>query len=312
MKTLIVGAGVIGVTYGWALSEAGHDVTHFVKLGKPEQFKQGVPLDLIDDRKRHKKINTAKYALKCVESILPDDHYELIILPLHFYQVEAALQTLVPVAGDAIFLDLGSNWNGMEAIDKLVPRERCLLGFPYAGGTIEHGTYVTYLGPKVYLGSVDGTHAETLERVKSFFAQADIQTDMPDNILHLLWTSHVGAVAFSAGIVRSQGVTPFLHDKAALRQCYSVVKELYELCRLRGVDPYRYMDQSFLFKIPVWLFMPVLRLFCTYNAGVVRVFSHIAEPERDARALYQAMLKTAQELKLDLPRTKAIESYLMK
>jgi len=312
MKTLIVGAGLIGVTYGWALSEAGYDVTHFVKSGRREQLKEGVKLDLIDDRKRHPKTNLANYALKCVESITPDDHYELIILPLHFHQVEAALQTLVPVSGDAIFLDLGSNWNGTEGIEKLVPSERFLLGFPYGGGTLENGTYVTYLGPKVYLGNVDGTHTEKLERVKSFFAQADIPTDVPDNILHLLWTSHVGAVAFSAGIVRSQGVTPFLHDKAALRQCYSVVKELYELCRLRGVDPYRYMDQSFLFKLPVWLFMPVLRLFCTYNAGVVRVFNHIAGPEKDARELYKAILKTAQELKLDLPRTKATESYLMK
>jgi ketopantoate reductase len=311
MKILIVGAGMIGVTYGWALSEAGQDVTHFVRSGRKEQLKEGVTLDLIDDRKRHPKTNMAKYALKCVENILPSDHYELIILPLHFYQVEAALQTLIPVSGDAIFLDLGSNWNGTETIEKLIPKERYLLGFPYGGGTIENGTYVTYLGPKVYVGEVNGVPTEKLERVKSFFTQADIQTDVSDNILHLLWTSHVGAVAFSAGIVRSQGVIPFLHDKAAMTQSYYVVKELYELCRLRGVDPYRYMDQAFLFKLPLWLFMPVLRMFCTYNAGVVRVFSHIAEPERDARELYIAMLNTAQELKFDLPRTKATESYLM-
>jgi ketopantoate reductase len=312
MKTLIVGAGMIGVTYGWALSEAGHDITHLVRAGRKEQLKEGVTLDLIDDRKRHPKTNIAKYALKCVESIMTDDPYELIILPLHFHQVEAALQTLVPVSGDAVFLDLGSNWNGTEAIEKLIPRDRYLLGFPYGGGTIENGTYIVNLGEKVYLGSVDGTRTEALERVKSLFAQADIQSDIPDDILHLLWASHVGAVAFSAGIVRSHGVSPFLHDEAALRQCYSVVKELHELCRRRGADPYRYLDQSFLFKVPVWLFMPVLRLFCTYNAGVVRIFNHIAEPERDARALYIAMLKTAQELNFDLPRTKVIESFLMK
>jgi len=312
MKTLIVGAAVIGTLYGWALSEAGHDVTHFVRSDRKEQLRDGVTLDMIDDRKRHKKTNTAKYALKCIESITPDEHYELIILPIHFYQVEAALQVLIPVSGDAIFLMLGSNWNGTERIEKLVPRERFLLGFPYGGGTLENDVCVTNLGAKVYVGEVDGAHTEKLERLKSFFAQADIQTDMSDNILHLLWTSHVGAVAFSAGIVRSHGITQFLHNKAALTQSYYVVKELYELCRLRGVDPYRYMDQSFLFKIPVWLFMPVLRLFCTYNAGVIRIFSHIAEPERDARELYKAMLKTAQELNMDLPRTRAVESYLLK
>jgi 2-dehydropantoate 2-reductase len=34
MKTLIIGTGIIGVLYGWALSQAGEDVTHFVRKGK--------------------------------------------------------------------------------------------------------------------------------------------------------------------------------------------------------------------------------------------------------------------------------------
>jgi hypothetical protein len=47
MKTLIVGTGIIGVIYGWALSEAGVDVTHFVRKGRKEQFKDGITLDLL-------------------------------------------------------------------------------------------------------------------------------------------------------------------------------------------------------------------------------------------------------------------------
>jgi hypothetical protein len=57
-----------------------------------------------------------------------------------------------------------------------VPRERYLLGFPYGGYTIQNGEYAMYLGSKVYLGEVDGNNSEKLERVKSFFAKADIQT----------------------------------------------------------------------------------------------------------------------------------------
>jgi len=146
--------------------------------------------------------------------------------------------------------------------------------------------------------------------VKSLFAKADIQTDVPDNILHLLWTSHSTAVGLGAGLAKSRGVTPFLHDKTSMTQGYYVVKELFELCRLRGVDPYKYPDQAFLFKMPVWLFMVVLRLFCSYNAGVPRVLAHVAEPAYDARELYVAMMKTAQELKFDMPRTKAVGVYL--
>jgi len=42
MKTLIVGTGVIGVIYGWALTEAGVDVTHFVRQGKKDKFKERI------------------------------------------------------------------------------------------------------------------------------------------------------------------------------------------------------------------------------------------------------------------------------
>jgi len=104
MKTLIVGTGVIGAIYGWALSHASVDVTHFVRMGKKEQLKDGVTLDLLDERKRHLKYNITKYALECVEEISPTDDYDLIIVPTNVHQTEDALKTLVPVSGNAIFL----------------------------------------------------------------------------------------------------------------------------------------------------------------------------------------------------------------
>jgi 2-dehydropantoate 2-reductase len=311
MKILIVGAGVIGTTYGWALSESGHDVTHFVKPSRQDQLKGGVHLDIVDDRKGHKKNMITQYALKCVEAITPSDRYELIILPIHFHQVAAVLQTLVPVSADALFLHFGSNWNGTEFIDKYLPRERYLMGFPFGGGFLQNGEYVAWIGSKVYLGEIDGNkHNEKLECVQSLFAQADIRTDVLDNILHMLWTSHVGAVGIAAGIAKSQGVIPYLHDRDLMVQSYHIVKELYELCRLRGVDPYRYPEQAFLFRVPVWLFIPVFRLFCTYNVGVQRGLTHFLKPAQDAGALCEAMQKTAQELHFDLPRTKALDPYL--
>lgn len=36
MKTLIVGTGIIGVSYSWALAQAGFDVTHFGRKGSVE------------------------------------------------------------------------------------------------------------------------------------------------------------------------------------------------------------------------------------------------------------------------------------
>ena len=93
MKTLIVGAGVIGVIYGWALSEAGVDVTHLVRKGKAAALKDGVHLDILDERKGHAKYQTAPYPLKCVEEISPADNYELVLVPTSANQVEDAQMT---------------------------------------------------------------------------------------------------------------------------------------------------------------------------------------------------------------------------
>src|SRR5262245_24003530 len=112
MKILIVGTGVIGVNYGWALSEAGNEVTHFVRPGKGDRPGGTIHLDVIDDRKGHTpawfakqttggargKHNLLEYALKCTEIIAPADGYELILLPIHFYQMEETLQMLLPLS----------------------------------------------------------------------------------------------------------------------------------------------------------------------------------------------------------------------
>jgi 2-dehydropantoate 2-reductase len=85
VKTLIVGTGVIGVIYGWALAQAGVDVTHFVRPGRKDQFANGLKLDLLDERKGHPKFNLSEYALKCVEQVSPTDGYELILVPVNLH-----------------------------------------------------------------------------------------------------------------------------------------------------------------------------------------------------------------------------------
>ena len=172
MKTLIVGTGVIGVIYGWALSAAGVDVTHFVRKGKSEKFKDGVTLDLLDERKGHPKKNVTRYALRCVEEISAADGYEFIIVPTNSYQTEEVLKTLTPIIGNAIFFIFSANWEGADFIDRLLPRERYLMGYHDGGGTVRNGVYWTNLGGEVHLGEVDGKPTGKLEKVKSLFGQA--------------------------------------------------------------------------------------------------------------------------------------------
>jgi hypothetical protein len=310
MKTLIVGTGVIGTTWGWALSEAGIDVTYLVRPGRKDHFKAGITLSVYDGRKGHKKNNVTKTALKCVETLAPSDGYELILLSVFFNKVAAALDQLVPLSGEAVFLIFGANWSGLEEIEKRLTRERYLLGFPLGGGTQQGYKYHTYLGAKIFLGEVDGKSTEKLQRVKSLFAKADIQSDIPDNIQHLIWTGHGLAVGVGASLAQTGDVDSFLSNRALMIQGYYLTREIFELCRLRGAVPSKYPDQAALFQLPPWLYAFVLPLYCNYyDPGVKRIFAHLAATA-DAKETGEDILETAQQLKFDMPRLTAARTYL--
>jgi 2-dehydropantoate 2-reductase len=311
MKTLIVGTGIIGVIYGWALSEAGVDVTHFVREGRKEQFKDGVRLDLLDERKGHIKNNVTKYALKCVEAIAPSDGYELIIIPTNVHQTEDALKILAPISGQAVFLVFSGNWEGIAFIDKLLPRDRYLLGYADGGGTIRNGVYWTNLGGEVHLGKVDEQAAGQLEGVKALFAQADIQADVQEDIEHWLWHHIAGAVGFSAGFAKYRDVQAFLKDKELLKQCILSTRELYALCEKRGVKIDNYFETKMM-NFPIWLVAMLFRWNLSHNETMQRFTAHAASEGslQETKEYFSQIIKTADELGFNIPETKALGVYL--
>jgi len=309
MKTLVLGTGVIGTIYGWALAEAGIDVTHYVRKGKSITFNDGVKLDLLDERKGHRKYNTTHYALKCVEEILPSDNYELIILPTNSYQTEEAIKILLPQSGNAVFLIFASNWEGAEFIDRLLPRERYLMGYPDGGGTRRQGVFWTNLGAEVHLGEVDGKTTLRLEKVKALFIQADMKPDVQDNILHWLWLHNAMSIGIWAGFAKYRDVQLFLKDRPLLARCYRASKELLELCRLRGVDIKKYPEAA-TFRLPEWLFIILFRRLWTHNESMQRFTAHGADSLQEAKANFDEMIKTANQQGFDMPNMKAVGLYL--
>jgi len=312
MKTLIVGTGIIGVIYGWALAQSGNDVTHFVRMGRKDQFKDRIQLDLLDERKGHTKYNMTKYAVKCVEEVSPADGYELIIVPTNIHQTEDVLKALVPVSGNAIFLTLSGNWDGTDFIDQLLPRERYLMGYADAGGTIRNdGIYWTNLGAEVHIGEVDGKSTEKLEKVKALFLNADMQPDVQENIVHWIWQHIAGAVGYAAGFAKHREMEAYLADKDLLRQCTLATLELFKLCQLRGVDLKKYPEASFV-NFPVWLVTILVRWNIKRQESAQRYTAHAGSENsmQETKAYFVKMMKTAEGFGFEMPNLKALGAYL--
>ncbi len=106
MKILVAGTGVIGTIYGWALSEAGADVTHLVRRGRAASLASKAALDLLDERKGHPAKQAAVYRWNITETASPVDGYELVIVPTNAHQLAEALSLLTPLSAGRLLLGL--------------------------------------------------------------------------------------------------------------------------------------------------------------------------------------------------------------
>jgi len=155
MHVLVVGAGIIGSIYGWALADSGHHVAHLVRSGRAAAFRGGLPLDLFDRRKGHKRNIRRLYRPDVVETLSPADAFELVIVPVKHYALVQTLKEVVPLVGAAEFLLLTQNWRGTSDIDPILPRTRYIYGDAKAGGTFSGGTLLAAL-KAIDLGSPEG------------------------------------------------------------------------------------------------------------------------------------------------------------
>lgn len=312
MKILIVGTGVIGTIYGWALADAGLDVTHFVRSDRMNQFVDGVKLDVLDERKGSKPNQVAQYRIHCVETVQPKDGYELIIVPVNTFQVEDVLKTLVPCMGDkALFLPMTANWDGTALLDRYLPRSRYLMGYADGGGTIRSGVYWTNLGAEVHLGALEGQSPVRLNQVKALFEKAGMKPDIQPNMLHWLWVHNASAVGFAAGFAKHRDFQTYLKDGDLLKTCLHATRELLALCEKRGVKLADYPEISYM-GWPDFLVLGIMRWMFATNKSMQRYTAHAASDGslRETKLNFGAMLKTAEEGRLPIPALKELSIYL--
>lgn len=207
MRVLIIGRGVVGTIYGWALSKTGTDVTHIVR-------KEGLPatvtLDLLDLRPGNPKHARVTYAPKTVGQIDASDGFDLVIVATKHYEARQAIQQYLPGAPRATFLLFTANWDGTEEIDRLLPRSSILWGYAEAtGGVDAEGILIATVNPSVRLGMLAGSDREKFKGVAQLFQGAGFSLDVKSNIIEWLWVHHainaggIGIALWAGGILES-------------------------------------------------------------------------------------------------------------
>jgi 2-dehydropantoate 2-reductase len=313
MKTLIVGLGNIGTIYGWALSEAGIDVTHVVRAGWVNLYEKGVKLDVPDLRDGHPDSPRATYHPKITEELSTADGYELVVVPTRGYQLADAVGKYKDLTGESTFLLFGANWEGPQEIDKLLPRSRYLWGLAAAnGGRSEDDTLVVNLRYDYRLGALEGSSHDKLEAVIELFGKADLRPDLKENIIEWLWVHY----AINAGLVGTAlyagGIEELANDEALMLFMMHAVRDSLKVLEKRGVDVTRYPDTRPYLEDPIGEFPASYAngiLNTAYGQRVVSA-SHFRSSPEEMRRFYLDVRETGELLDVYTPHLDAMRSRI--
>ncbi len=310
MNILVVGTGIIGTIYGWALHEAGIDVTHLVRKIKPEQQADGLKIDILDERKGYEKYNQTTYLARIIDQIDVASDYDLVIVPTNWIQTEEALKSIIPQSPNSFFYILTSNWTGTDMYDAILPKSRYILGYPDGGGTVRNGIYRTNIGPEIHISAANNENREGFEQIRQAFLKANIKLDVQENMLHWLWAHNAGSNAISLAFQKHKNTEKYLTDKTLLKQSFLATRECLELCEKRGAASGKYPEIA-AFKWPMWLLIPMFKFNFRHNESMKRYTAHGEEmPIDDIACNYYDILKTADEFGMEMPNYRALESIL--
>ena len=311
MKVLIIGAGVIGSIYGWALSEAGHNITHYVRSGKKDKLKDGINIDVADTRKGKKKRHIVNYAAISTEVLSPSDSYDLVIIPVKQHQLIELLSQIANKTGSADYLIMTGNWHGTAEVDKILPQSRYIWGDTTVGGTYKNGILIAGIFSPVQLGEINGENTERLRKIAALFKSAGFKPEVPYNIIHAHWLQYALNAAMWSNFAASDSLNKLLRDAKAIDNTLFSIKEAFDVCIKRGVDLNDYPElKTYYNTTPISRFFKriMLRYVFTFNEVVKRTsIQHALNGAEELDIIYRDIMKSSKEHNIPLPHLEILK-----
>jgi 2-dehydropantoate 2-reductase len=309
MKVLIIGRGVVGTIYGWALSQAGVDVTHVVRKELPETD----TLELLDLRPGYPKNTRVTYSPRTVRQIAPGDGFDLVIVATKHYQAAEAIRQYLPGAPGATYLLFTANWDGTAEIDGLLPRSSMLWGYAAAsGGPDAQGVLIVTVAPTVRFGMLEGSDPEKFKAVTELFQRAGFALDIKPNIVEWLWVHHAINAGGIGVCLWAGGIAEATRSFKAMRLGTWATREALDVVAARGVDLTHYPDTRGVLKTPAWLAGPLVFCAVRFTEKGRRLLraSHFTHSPEEMKRYYFDVLHTGETLGVAMPHLSALRERI--
>lgn len=280
MKILIYGAGVVGCTYGWQLSLAGHDVSVLVRKGQKEFIqKHGIHISCSDFRMNTRTNVNDIFKPTVIDELSLNNDFEYIIVSTNKIQLPSVLPILKKTAGKANIVFFQNNWDTFDEIDKHLTPEQYFFAFPFmvGGGKDEKGICCAISGLKYSntpLGEKDGRITPRIEQFSMALNKANLNPIVSNQILVWLITHYAVAAGLSAGIMSAGDARKFTQNTTVIKTAIRAIREGLTICKKMGINP-KAEKANRLYHLPLFISVPIAKKIYSNDALQLMFNGHI-------------------------------------
>ena len=305
MKILIIGAGVIGSTYGFRFIKAGHEVT-FLEKGTRllELSENGLSICNASD----KEIKTT-YQFRLINSLIPDESYDLIIVTVRYDQLTGVLDSIKNNDSKNILFML-NNPGGSKTYLRVFDQPKIILGFPGIGGKKEYGIVHYHILSEwiqpTTLGEIGGEKSERIIELKKIFLNAGFPVSLNRN-MDTWYLTHLAVVCPLANVIYLDGGNNYslAKNKDILKLLVKTLKESLDYVNhsKRGINPVKF---KLLILLPEVLLVKLLSWILNTRWAETVISSHSLAAPMEMEKLSQDFISLAREEGYQMPNFKKI------
>lgn len=315
MEILIYGAGIIGSTYGWQLSKAGHNITVLVRPEKQETIeKNGIFIHCDDFRNGQKKTEEVIFRPKVIDTLSPHNDFEYIIVPTNCIYIKEILPVLAASAGKAHILFFQNMWDDFDEIARYLSQEQYFFGFPFmvGGGRDSKGVYSVISGLKYSntpLGELNGVTTPRVQKIAKAMKEAHLKPFISGQIKTWLITHYAIAAGLSAGIMKAGGGKAFANNPAIIKEAIKSIREGLNVCLKRGFNP-KTEKSNKLYSLPLFISVLIAKRIYGNESLNLMFDGHIEHAPEEIRKMTDDVIASSEKYRVPTPHLKQLQNSI--
>jgi len=314
MKILIYGAGIVGTTYGWQLSQAGHEVSVLVKKEKKQIIEdKGIYLHCIDFRDNKKQITETVFRPQVIDELLPENDYEFIFVTVNNIQLQQVLPVLSQSAGKANILFFQNNWDSFDEIANYLTPKQYFFGFPFmvGGGMNEKGINSVISGLKYSftpVGELNGELTPRVQKIVNALGEAKLKPVVIKQIKEWLISHYAVAAGLSAGIMKAGSAADFTKNTAIIKETIKSIREGLDICRERGINP-KDEKSNLLYYLPLFICATIAKKIYSNEALQLMFDGHTKHSPAEMKKMLDDIIKYGKKYDVETPNLINLYKY---